>query len=180
MDWRKISGLLVLGLGLATSAVAASQAALADAVEKGDKTSVRQLLGSGVDANAAQVDGTTALHWAAYREDAETVALLVRAGANVNAMNRYGVPPLAQACTNGNAAIVKQLLEAGADANATIERRGIRPHVGGALRECRGGEDAPRARRQARGARTARPDGVDVGGGRGAHRSCPRFARCRS
>ena len=71
--------------------------------------------------NAAQVDGTTALHWAAYHDDAETVALLVRAGANVNAVNRYGVPPLAQACTNGNAAIVKLLLEAGADANATMK-----------------------------------------------------------
>jgi len=111
----------VLGLGLVTSAVAASRAALAVAAEQGDKTSIRQLLGSGIDVNAAQVDGTTALHWAAYREDAETVGLLVRAGANVNAVNRYGVPALAQACTNGNAAIVKLLLQAGADANATMK-----------------------------------------------------------
>ena len=62
MDWRRISGLVVLGLGLATSAAAASGAALADAVEQGNKASIRQLLGSGVDVNAAQVDGTTALH----------------------------------------------------------------------------------------------------------------------
>src|SRR5919112_1785242 len=107
MHWRKIAGLLLLGIGLSTAAVAAERAALADATEQGDTTSVRKLLGTGVDVNAAQVDGTTALHWAAYNNDAETVALLVRAGANVNVVNRYGVPPLAEACKNGNAEIVK-------------------------------------------------------------------------
>ena len=121
MHWRKISGLVLLGIGLAAPAVAAPPAALADAAEQRDKASVRKLLGTGVDVNAAQVDGTTALHWAAYNEDAETVTLLLRAGANVNAVNRYGVPPLAQACTNGNTAIVKLLLQAGADANATMK-----------------------------------------------------------
>jgi ankyrin repeat protein len=100
---------------------AAERAALADAAERRDQASVRALLQTGVDVNAAQVDGTTALHWAAYNDDAETVTLLVRAKANVNAVNRYGVPPLALASTNGNAAIVKLLLEAGADANAMMK-----------------------------------------------------------
>src|SRR5262245_7809284 len=121
MLWRTISGVVVLGAGLAAPAVAASRSALADAAEQRDQTSVRKLLSTGADINAAQVDGTTALHWAAYHDDAETVALLLHAGANVNAVNRYGVPPLAQACTNGNAAIVKLLLQAGADANATMK-----------------------------------------------------------
>jgi ankyrin repeat protein len=89
-------------------------------MEQRDKAAVRGLLETGAGVNAAQVDGTTALHWAAYHDDAETVALLVRAGANVNAVNRYGVPPLTLACKNGNAAIVKLLLEAVADANATL------------------------------------------------------------
>jgi ankyrin repeat protein len=74
----------------------------------------------------------------------------------VNAVNRYGVPPLAQACTNGNAAIVKLLLEAGADANATMKGGETVPHVGCALRECRGGEGAALARRQPKTLRTAR------------------------
>jgi uncharacterized protein len=121
MHWQKITGLIILGFGLAGPAVAAEHAALADAVERRDQAGVRALLQTGVNVNAAQVDGTTALHWAAYNEDAETVALLLRAKANVNAVNRYGVPPLALACTNGNAAIVKLLLEAGADANATMK-----------------------------------------------------------
>jgi ankyrin repeat protein len=121
MHWQKVTSLIVVGLGLAAPAVAAQQrAVLADAVERRDQASVRALLQTGVDANAAQVDGTTALHWAAYNDDAETVSSLLRAKANVNAVNRYGVPPLALASTNGNPAIVKLLLEAGADANATM------------------------------------------------------------
>jgi ankyrin repeat protein len=118
MHWQKIGGLVLLGLALAASAVAAS---LADAAEQRDKATVRTLLQTGVDVNAAQVDGTTALHWAAYHDDTEMAALLARAGADVNAVNRYGVPPLAQACANGNAAIVKLLLEAGADAHTTMK-----------------------------------------------------------
>ena len=118
MRWLKICGVVLLGAGLAA---AASRASVADAMELRDTAGVRRLLETGSDVNAAQVDGTTALHWAAYHEDAETVALLVRAGANANAVNRYGVPPLTQACRNGNAAIVKLLLEAGADANTTLK-----------------------------------------------------------
>jgi uncharacterized protein len=121
MDWRKISGFVLLGAGLAAPVSAAALAALADAMEQRDTAGVRRLLETGADVNAAQVDGTTALHWAAYHDDTEAVALLVRGGANVNAVNRYGVPPLTQACTNGNAAMVELLLEAGADANATLK-----------------------------------------------------------
>jgi ankyrin repeat protein len=118
MHWRTIGGIALLALGLAASAVAES---LADAAERRDKADVHTLLRAGVDVNAAQADGTTALHWAAYHEDAEMVALLVRAGADVNAVNRYGVPPLAEACINGDAAVVKLLLEAGADAKTTMK-----------------------------------------------------------
>ena len=109
----------VVLISLAAPVVAAQRASLADAVEKRDAAAIRTLLQSGVDVNAPQVDGTTALHWAAYNDDAETVALLLKAKANVNAVNRYGVPPLAPACTNGAAAIVKLLLDAGANPNTT-------------------------------------------------------------
>ena len=118
MRWQQIAAIVILKLSLSGPAFAAS---LPDAAEQRDKASVRTLLHSGVDANAEQVDGTTALHWAAYHDDAEMVGLLVRAGANANAVNRYGASALAEACTNGNAAIVTLLLEAGADANTRMK-----------------------------------------------------------
>ena len=71
MHWQKNIGLMLLALGLAAPAIGAERAALADAAERRDQAGVRALLQTGVDVNAAQVDGTTALHWAAYNDDAE-------------------------------------------------------------------------------------------------------------
>jgi ankyrin repeat protein len=121
MHWRRTTGFALIVFAAAGSALAAELATVADAVERRDQTVVRTLLKSGVDVNVPQIDGTTALHWAAYHDDAETAALLVKAGANVNATNRFGVPALALACTNGNAAVIRLLLDAGADANATMK-----------------------------------------------------------
>ena len=114
--------LLVLELGRWASppAAAAIPAPLADAVEKSDGARVQALLRERADVNAAQVDGMTALHWAAERDEVATARLLVAAGANAKAENRYGVTPLALACTNGGAAMVEVLLAAGADPNATL------------------------------------------------------------
>ena len=95
---------------------------LADAAEKSDRAGVRTLLKQRVDVNAPQVDGMTALHWAAYLDDLETARLLLKAGASVKAENRYGVTPLSLACVNGNTELVESLLAAGADPNTT--RRG--------------------------------------------------------
>ena len=58
------------------------------------------------DVNAAEGDGTTALHWASYRDDLESADLLIRAGANVNAANDLGATPLWIASLNGSAAMV--------------------------------------------------------------------------
>jgi len=121
MYWRTIGGLVLLGLGLAASAVAAASSPVADAAEQRDKSRIRALLQTGADVNATQADGTTPLHWAAYNDDAEMAGLLVKAGANVKALNRYGAAPLAQACQNGSVAIVKLLLDAGADPNTTLK-----------------------------------------------------------
>jgi len=102
------------------SAAAAGDAPLADAMEKMDRAAVRALLQRRADVNAPQVDGMTALHWAAYQDDVESVELLLRAGANVKAANRYGITPLTLAITNGDSAMVEALLKAGADPNTTL------------------------------------------------------------
>ena len=55
-----------------------------------DSATVRQLLKGGADANAAQGDGMTALHWAAIHGDAALAEMLVVSGANVRATTRIG------------------------------------------------------------------------------------------
>ena len=95
---------------------------LVDAVEsKQSKDVIDSLLTRDVDVNAAQLDGTTALHWAAHRDDLEMAKLLIEAGANVNVSNDYGITPLSLAGTNGSSRMVRGLLQAGADPNATRE-----------------------------------------------------------
>lgn len=93
---------------------------LADAAKQQDRAALAKLLAQKADPNITQVDGTTALHWAAQNDDRETAQLLLRAGANVHAKNRYGVTPLSLACTNGSGPMVALLLGAGADPNTQL------------------------------------------------------------
>ena len=130
---------------------------------------LRALIQQKADVNAAEADGTTALHWAAYRDDLESVDLLIRAGANVNAANDLGATPLWNASMNGSAPIVRRLLDAGAESQPGAARR----------RDAADGRRRDRARptsstlllakgADANAARRARPDRVDVGGGAAA------------
>ena len=80
---------------------------------------VRTLLKQHADPNAADIDGTTPLIWAAHNGDAEIGKLLIAAGANVQATNRYGVSALIEAATLGDAPMIDALLKAGADPNST-------------------------------------------------------------
>jgi ankyrin repeat protein len=93
---------------------------LVDAARNTDRVAVRTLLQKGTDVNAAEADGTTALHWASHRDDVESADLLLRAGANVNAANDLGATPLWAASLNGSAAMVRRLLQAGANPNLAL------------------------------------------------------------
>ncbi len=92
---------------------------------RGDTVAVRVLLKQGMDANAAQPDGMTALHWAATRGDARLASMLVYAGARLETVTRNGsYTPLHLAAKAGKAQAVKALLVAGANAGAATSSGG--------------------------------------------------------
>jgi ankyrin repeat protein len=98
-------------------AASAGSAPLVEAAKNGDVAALRV---PGANVNAADADGTTALHWVSYHDDVETAKFLIRAGAKVNAANDLGATPLWTASQNGSVAMVRLLLEAGANPNAAL------------------------------------------------------------
>lgn len=112
--------LAVAVLGSSSLAGAATDAPLANAIQRSDRAAIRQLLDKKAAINVAQPDGTTALHWATYYDDIDLVGRLLAAGADVRATNRYGLTPMSIACQNGSAAIITKFLDAGVDANASL------------------------------------------------------------
>ncbi len=103
---------------VSASAHDAMQSPVADAAERGDLATIRELLRQGADVNTAQSDGMTALHWAATRNDAELARTLLYAGATVRATTRLGgYAPLHLASRGGHASVARLILEAGSDPN---------------------------------------------------------------
>jgi ankyrin repeat protein len=137
--------------------IAATENTLLDAVKRGDAGAVRTLLRAKSDANIADPDGTSALHWAVRKDDVTAAEALLAAGANARAVNRYGVTPLALASANGSAALIERLLAAGADANAaqpggeTALMTAARAGNAAAVRALLARGANPRARESARG-----------------------------
>src|SRR5437667_1634683 len=123
MSIRRLAGCSIVMLVFVNGVFAAS-ADLADAVMKGNKAAVRSLLQKKADVNAAQSDGTTALHWAARLDDLEMADLLIHSGANVSAATRGGATPLELAAVNGSAAMIEKFIQAGADVNARLTKYG--------------------------------------------------------
>jgi ankyrin repeat protein len=99
------------------AAFAAGVPSLVDLIRSGDRAAALAILQK-VDVNLAEPNGTTPLHYAAYREDVDLVERLLKAGAKPNVKNDFGSTPMAEAAKHGNAAIIKLLLRAGADANS--------------------------------------------------------------
>ncbi|MSU53743.1 MAG: hypothetical protein EXS41_10200 [Opitutaceae bacterium] len=114
--------ILAAGLMLGGANANASPAPIADAAERKDAAALRGRLAktANADVNVAQVDGMTALHWAAYHDDLETGKTLLAAGATAEITNRYGVTPLSLVCTNGHAEFAELLLANGANPNTAL------------------------------------------------------------
>ena len=114
------SYLIPLVLAVLSIGAAGRDLPLVDAARNGDRDAVNRLLQQKVDVNAAEADGTTALHWASYLDDVASADALIRAGANVNAANDLGATPLWAASQNASPAMVRRLLQARANPNIPL------------------------------------------------------------
>ncbi len=115
MRTRRLASLvcLVAAASLGQGAWAASS--LVEAVRSGDEATALELIRQHADIDAAEPDGTTALHWAVYRNDEPLIEQLIKAGANVKAVNEFGSTPMSEAAVTGNVAVIEKLLKGGAD-----------------------------------------------------------------
>ena len=79
-------------LGLLLAATAAAYAGgdlrLVEAAKNNDARTVRTLISQKADAKSSDLDGTTALHWAAQNGSLEIADALLTAGADAKAANR--------------------------------------------------------------------------------------------
>jgi uncharacterized protein len=123
--WGRILGVGVLALAVSASVVVPDDSLL-DAVRQGDLDTIRALVQSGADVNAAEGDGMTALHWAAEGNHAQGAQILIYAGARLDARTRIGdFTPLLVAARVGNAEVLEVLLEAGADPHVRTSTGGM-------------------------------------------------------
>ena len=83
---------------------------LVEAIKAGNRASALALMAKNVDVNAAEPDGTTALHWAVQQNDLELVTRLIRAGAKVNVKNDFGSTPMSEAAVVASAPLLAALL----------------------------------------------------------------------
>src|SRR4051794_5787996 len=100
----RISAAVLVGIALAPPVRAAAgqqeaarheaAAPLIAAIRSGDRAAARTLIEQHANVNAAQADGSTALHWASYRDDLDAAAALIAAGAKTTAANDLGATPL--------------------------------------------------------------------------------------
>ena len=140
----------------------------------GHPACVADLLARGADANAADADGDTALHYAVHAwritdphaPDAATQALLASKRVDVNRRNRRGQTPLWVAARWGHVGPARRLLLAEADA-ALADDAGETPmdvamrrrQAGVAATLCRGALGALEDLQQAKSPRAALPQG---------------------
>ena len=90
-----------------------------DCAKKGDIDAVKLFLDEGIDINAMNQRGQTALIRAAEYQRTDVVTLLLGKGAEVDKVGgRYARTALMEAAGAGNVVIIKQLADKGADINA--------------------------------------------------------------
>jgi ankyrin repeat protein len=84
-----------------------------------DKKEIYGLVTEGVDIDAQDNDGRTALHFAVQSYRVDAITLLLQAGARVDLKDKFGNTPLCTAVNNsqGRGEIIRLLLKGGAEKN---------------------------------------------------------------
>jgi ankyrin repeat protein len=116
---RRVSVLALLALVPAWSATAQDESLIA-ATLRSDLAAAESALAGGADVDTQDVDGSTALLYAAHAANAELVQALLAAGADANIANRYGLAPLHEASMLADVALMSALLDAGARVDAEL------------------------------------------------------------
>ena len=98
-----------------------TQQQLLGVASEGDVRAIRELLNLGVDANAADELGNTALHHASRHDRAAAIEVLLDGGGDVHARDEAGNTALHVASIHGHAAAIAALLDGGAAVDARNE-----------------------------------------------------------
>lgn len=96
----------------------ASEDLLRQAAYEGNEENVEALLGMGVNVNAADAEGRTALVFAAFNGHSQIILELLEAGGKIELRDAMGRTPLMYGSTGPFPEAVKILLDHGADPNA--------------------------------------------------------------
>jgi ankyrin repeat protein len=97
-----------------------SREAFLKEAQEGNKELIELFVKAGIDVNAKDTNGATALMYTAMVGKPEIVKLLIDNSANINASDVQGLTALGVASAAGNNEVVKLLLEKGADINVAL------------------------------------------------------------
>jgi ankyrin repeat protein len=106
---------------------------LIEAAKNADYEKVKLLLEEGVNVNAMDKKGETALHFPAWAGYIRVCRLLIEKGANLDAKDKYDQTPLMLSARGGKSRVCYLLLSKGADANATNTSGATAMKLAGAL-----------------------------------------------
>lgn len=111
-DVEAMKALLSAGADINAQSLGQKTSPLMAAVGSGSEEALELMLKqSGIEVDAKNVDGTTALLYAAFRGEVGMVKKLIAAGAAFDAKNNSGMSPLALAARNGHAKALKDLYD---------------------------------------------------------------------
>ena len=161
----RLASLLLL-MSLASAGLSANEldSRLSELARAGDRAAVSRLLQQdGVDVDATQVDGTAALHWAAYGDDAELASMLLDAGADPDAVNRNGFHPARARLRQRQYRRRRAPAGRGCGPATGADRGASHPDLRANRARRRGSCAACPRSRPRRGGRLAGPDAADVG-----------------